>query len=633
MKKCLKDSWFLLPLLLITFFVPLVFSSSFFNIFELPKALLFRAGIAVSLVLAAVFLFREKSYVWYPARLKSPVFLIMTGLGVVFYFSTLLSDASILSFYGSYLRQIGFLQWLYFYLFFAILTLFLSKKFFKWFLTLLIASGFLISVYGVFQYLGKDFLLSSYGRGGLASVVMGTLSHPNFLAQFLAPMVPITFAFGFSLKGWKKYVLFFIAGLFLITTFFTYSRGAFVGLIFASVLFLLWMFFRSKIRLRKKLIIVLLALLIAIFGLMTFKHRVSLESQNLRSLNSRIQMWEASVDHWSNHPVLGTGMATFALYFPEYVDEDFYYYEQGLDFNTDRPHNDFFETLVSGGVIGVGLYLGLFVYCLYLFFFKRRDVFSLGLLLGYFVYFGQNQFSFSMVSHWIVFGIILVGIIVNDKDKEDLVKLSSIKVLFSAMILILIGTSMIYLHVWKPAYADVLFKRHNDFYEDGVIEEAISLAPYNSYYHYSILEDGFGGYENIEAIKLIEGNATQSMLWEAHVLASSDSDRSEVIFKDLIFINPNNSEFLFDYARFLYDDERYEESVFYFEKFLKVVPEFWKWKFELNEKTDYEVAQYEIFFRNSNNFKDVFKYLVEACERSGQYEKSKQYLPYEQDLG
>ncbi|MBT7736651.1 tetratricopeptide repeat protein, partial [Candidatus Peregrinibacteria bacterium] len=197
--------------------------------------------------------------------------------------------------------------------------------------------------------------------------------------------------------------------------------------------------------------------------------------------------------------------------------------------------------------------------------------------------------------------------------------------------LLMLGGSMLYWHIYKPAYADILFNEHRDFYEDGVIEEALSFAPYSSYYHYGILIDGFGDYRNIDSIQLIEGKTTRSMLWDAITLSNTEPDEAEEIFQELIRINPDNAEFLFDYARFLYDEERYEEAVFYFEKFLEIVPEFWRWKFELNEKTDYEVAQYEIFLRNSKDFETVFDYLVDASKKSGQYEKALEYEVYIQE--
>jgi len=165
---------------------------------------------------------------------------------------------------------------------------------------------------------------------------------PNYLAMYLAPALIIGL--------FSKKIYFLIPSLLCaISLFFTYSYGAWLGIIaalgFGLVLYCL------KLKKRESAVLVLcLFILAALFlGYFALNFRVA-------SLNARLIIWQKSWEIFKTSPILGIGPGTFSNYFPQYPE-----------WGVPQPHNIFLAFLLQTGIIGFAGFAWLLVW-----FYKKR---------------------------------------------------------------------------------------------------------------------------------------------------------------------------------------------------------------------------------------------------------------------
>jgi O-antigen ligase len=85
---------------------------------------------------------------------------------------------------------------------------------------------------------------------------------------------------------------------------------------------------------------------------------VSLENNN--STYERIILWRNSLRMIREHPVLGSGLSNWTIYFPKYGVGSAPYMNSGM-IRFERPHNDFLFIWCETGVIGFLSYIALLV--------------------------------------------------------------------------------------------------------------------------------------------------------------------------------------------------------------------------------------------------------------------------------
>jgi putative inorganic carbon (HCO3(-)) transporter len=133
--------------------------------------------------------------------------------------------------------------------------------------------------------------------------------------------------------------------------FFTYSRGALVGLIVV----LGWMLLQTKY----KAILVPVVLLVLLFGAFltpqAWRDRMSTDNALDESARSRLNVWQYSWALASDYPLMGGGFdaftpSLFARYAPNPRD-------------VHGPHSIYFGVLAEHGFTGLGIYLTLIVAC------------------------------------------------------------------------------------------------------------------------------------------------------------------------------------------------------------------------------------------------------------------------------
>ncbi len=606
----LKNKWSVAILILLFFGVPLVFVNNFNNSFELPKILLSRMLILVSFLTILLISIRNKKLKINTSILKTKPVIILLGIYILFYFSTLFSDASIQSLYGSYERQQGFIQWTFYILLFLELILFLDRKQLIYLLLASIAAGVLLSVYGLLQYYGIELFFKNFETNQLASRVFASLGAPTFLGQFLTPLIPITLSLIFIYKNKIiKSILMIFLILFFCVNLLTYTRATLFGLIVAAMAFLIWFFINKKPDTRKIGKIILIILVVSTTIYLLAWQRLDINDYNTRSFKTRLNIWESAVSLIVDHPLLGTGLETFELYFPEYVGKDYYYYEEGLNFIADRPHNELLEMGVSGGVLTIIGYLALIIWIFYKYL-KNNDILLHGILSSFIVIIVSNQFTFQRVSHYLLFILILAGsaILTDKKNRIKTIKITNKFAAITAAAILIISTMIINKLIVAPYLAEAAFSEYQTTKDANKIEEAISITPYNSYYRHEMLGNELVNYEEqIFYLKQIEGNTINSSNYRAVLESSRNVNKAIKIFEENMSKNPQYPITILYYADCLYDNKLYEEAFEKYEIFLETIPEFWKWNTDIENRSDYEKKQYEVFISNSPDFIEILK--------------------------
>jgi len=209
--------------LLIIFGVPVIFS--FYlpsgNVFELSKTIFFRSLTAILLFLSLLRYFYLNSYntgfnyfsslhFWRKKFLAPLLFLGVVG------FSLFFSINPRTSFWGDFDRQEGYLSFLFFGLFFILMVYNLlfttSDKAFspeariKRIILTIVASGGLVSLYGILQILNIDFLYWSEAPF-LTNRTISSLGQPNFLGSFLVLVLPLTvYLLNQATKFWWRFL-------------------------------------------------------------------------------------------------------------------------------------------------------------------------------------------------------------------------------------------------------------------------------------------------------------------------------------------------------------------------------------------------------------------------------------------
>jgi len=156
-------------------------------------------------------------------------------------------------------------------------------------------------------------------------------------------------------RKWLKQTLRWLFVFSIIAILFTYSRGAFVGLL-VVLTSLVW---RSPWRLRFAAIAVVCGLIVVVAMPARLRDRISSigsqQSAETRdtSVAGRVEAWQTAVHIAGSHPFFGEGFR--ALWHAELWTE-FY----GLDFAAARDaHSLYFEVLSEHGYLGLGIYLAI----------------------------------------------------------------------------------------------------------------------------------------------------------------------------------------------------------------------------------------------------------------------------------
>ncbi len=349
-------------LLVVLFLGTTLAINPFFNtdVFEFPKLM---ALIVVVGVLTLVNLWdRER---WGNLKKFPKEFLFLAVFLVANIISFSLSEDKAVSLLGKDMRFQGFLTQIHYVLLSFNCAFFFIKyprektqSLFYW----LIACLLMVCFWAVSPYFLEVYIFHPLLYGNR---VFGTLGNPNYLASFIIVVLPFyVLAFNSKVK-WR--IPFFALGLILVlvTLFLTGTRSAWI----ASIIGFLFIGILKLLKSRSwKVLFITSGIILLMMGGVIFQtkfaekegvfRRLSVESESLTSLKTRMYLWESGFNLFLEKPIFGFGQDTIQNNIDPYLPD---YLKANDVFFIDRTHSELIDIAVMLGLFGLLSYIGFFL--------------------------------------------------------------------------------------------------------------------------------------------------------------------------------------------------------------------------------------------------------------------------------
>ena len=624
-------------LVAIIILVPLIFSGRLADSFELPKLVIFR-----SLISLAAILFLLQTVKRRKIPLPAHAFQNITVIGFILLtltlaVSSLFSIAPETSFFGTDSRLQGALSLFHYAMFFWIVAWIVNtenKK--KAILTAVAMVGTVIALLAILQKSNLDPFFSNWEASSFFGRAFSTIGHPNMLAGFLLLTIGGTLGvlqIKFStIKSSMASILLLAACLFQITALiFTESRSGLLGLF---ALFLTFSLLSLK-GVKKILVPCVVIIFSFIIFAITAPERIPLEGENARSIISRTAIWQGALGVFLERPLVGNGLETFAFSFPAH-EQNALFKTEILNQEVDRAHNEFLDVLTQTGIPGFIAYLVFLISLLYISIKqKNRTMVENGAISAIIGLLVINQFNFSTTVHFVFFAL-FAGILLQSSTQWTI---HEFKKSPSGIALVMIGLFMgnIFFFNINPLFANYYYQKSLQTKELQELKKAAALDPFRDEYALSLAQSYLEAKKYDEGLAALAKMKTPSALYYVirgtlltrRGFLNDDPDDLALgikLFEEAKARYPSSPFLLKAYGDALSFLQLYEEAIREYEKYLTVVPDFWKWSAEdLAQKTTYEQTRFRHFFQDNPDFKDIFIKLGAAYQAIGAKEKAEYY--------
>ena len=375
------------------------------------KYFFFRAMVSLALISLALWWgFDPEADAWLRRRFKDvfsrPLFLAVSVFVLMFLLASVAAYDPHGAFWSNFERGEGGFQMVHYYLFFTIMLLLLeSDRDWHMFFKISLAAAALVVLYGFASnwYVEKGdgvftnpFGLISPYRDGIERALnedappqvtgfgrefwrrlfegrfQGSLGNPAYVAPYL--MFAAFYALWLWLKGrkvlrrnlgyWALIALFFFA--FLLTQ----TRGAFLGLVAASGVFLIYLLFSGEKKLRRAALIAMAVLALTAAVLTGFREHPLVANAPISRLlyfdlkeltaQTRFWTWNSAWQGFLERPLLGWGPENFGTVFDKYFDPRHFVPGKATETWFDRAHSTVFGYLAETGLAGLLAFLAIF---------------------------------------------------------------------------------------------------------------------------------------------------------------------------------------------------------------------------------------------------------------------------------
>ncbi len=425
-------------IIFIVFFASLYFSFfyQYYPLYSLDKAAIFQITVEIIVIFVLVRIILTKEfYIIGKKKYLFPVLLFFLVLALTAIFSINPNQ----SFWGSYMRQQGLFAYLHYFLFLFILLFHLQdKKRINRIIIAILASSFVIAFYAILQWLGLEFV--SWQRSYLFGRVVSTMGQPVFLANYL--LLAIFLAVYKVITGGKflhKFLYALILIFQVLGLIFTYTRGAWMGLVF-GVFFGVFLYFYAIKKKPFKTIVVFLIITAIMFSLFLYANTFSTNTpgnfflkrvKNITDIKSgsiamRFNTWSAAEAAIAKSPIIGYGLENQQTVFTPYYEPSWSVYEK-INTVSDRAHNIILDLALEGGIFLLLSY-AIFLSVIFLSaasylserFNGKNDWLLFSLITGAAAYQFSLLFSFSVIETNIIFWAYIGVIIILLSDFKEI---------------------------------------------------------------------------------------------------------------------------------------------------------------------------------------------------------------------
>ena len=216
-----------------------------------------------------------------------------------------------------------------------------------------------------------------YGfKGGIWSIIHGGagqvqgpensfIDGNTFLGLALNMIIPVLVALARDeSRRWLRQLLYVTAGLSVIASIFTYSRGAWLGLAVVIPLVLL------QLKMKPRIVIAVALVVSAIFASALLPEKVFQRADTIAnyeedgSANQRLEAWSVSLNVAKDHPFVGAGFefeqAADGRWL-EYGSEEYRKFMLAANKDSAAAHSIYFQILGQHGVVAFFIYIALLI--------------------------------------------------------------------------------------------------------------------------------------------------------------------------------------------------------------------------------------------------------------------------------
>lgn len=339
----------------------------------------------------------------------------------VFAFAIVIAISALISISLTESIQIAMLMVAFVMFYFVVINVVTTRKQLKSLLYSMTVMAAITAVYGIYQYIfGDVYALAWIDEDMFEDIrlrVYSTFENPNVYGEYLLFIIPMVVSLFWSEKGFKK--KFFLLSILALTgtaLILTFSRGCWLGIIFAI--------FILAIIINKKFIILGIALLFMLPFILpeTIVNRfMSIGNMGDSSTSYRFYIWMGTLamlkDYWLSG--VGMGITSFNTIYPLYSYNNI---------SAPHAHNLYLQVIVEYGIVGFITMAGV-VYNYFkeaiISINKRKDLVLGGLMCGMLGFLVQSMTDHTWYNYrvvfmfWVIIALTVVAAQINIKEKEN----------------------------------------------------------------------------------------------------------------------------------------------------------------------------------------------------------------------
>jgi putative inorganic carbon (HCO3(-)) transporter len=370
----LKENIYLILFSTLVFLTPLITISGANELYEFPKMFfVYLFGFFI----ITVFL---TDYVIHRFKLKRISLTVLLFMFVLI-LSTILSSDLYTSIFGYYTRfNDGLLSYMVYFGLYVVAINKIKKEDFIKILKISLLTIIPISIVGIAQKYGITLVWPYLS----VERVFSTLGQPNWLAQYLAVLLPITVYFGLTEKSKASFLWVFIYCLDFFCFWLTYSLSGLLGLVVGLATFVLFFVIKEVVDkeiLLKILVMGLFSSVVILTNSEMFKSKIDDAVFDITNTVSFVQkvyaagevyklsdpgyirkeLWRTSfllIRSSTKNMLIGTGPETFPYVYQPFRGSGLNYSSE-WDFVFNKPHNYYLEIWAECGIFALFLYLGM----------------------------------------------------------------------------------------------------------------------------------------------------------------------------------------------------------------------------------------------------------------------------------